>query len=249
MPVFGEVADVANGLLCLAEGNSVEAALAFAAVVPIAGAAVTGAKFTRNAAKAVRASRTVARIETGISATAAVGRAGIGNIARFGRRGNEALPGGIRNVGRSSDEVGNARRADSPNSSCVTSSFVPRTNVLMADGSVKPIEEIELGDMVWATNPVTGEQGPRAVTALRGSYGDKVLVEFTVDGELFVGTDNHPIWVVNRDAWVHAEGLQVGDQVLDAQGEIGVVDSIDVYQVETQQVHNLTSTAFTPTTS
>ena len=48
---------------------------------------------------------------------------------------------------------------------------------------------------------------------LRGSYGDKVLVEFTVDSELFVGTDNHPIWVVNGDAWVHAEGLQVGDQV------------------------------------
>lgn len=85
VPVFGEVADVANGLLYLAEGNTLEAGLAFAAVVPIAGAAVTGAKCTRNAAKAVRASRTVARIDTGIGATAAVNRAGIDNITRFGR--------------------------------------------------------------------------------------------------------------------------------------------------------------------
>ena len=116
MPVFGEVADVANGLLCLAEGNSVEAALAFAAVVPIAGAAVTGAKFTRNAAKAVRASRTVARIETGISATAAAGRAGIDNITRFGRQGTEALEGGVRNAskpaGATADAGANARRAE-----------------------------------------------------------------------------------------------------------------------------------------
>ena len=45
---------------------------------------------------------------------------------------------------------------------------------------------------------------------------------------------------MNRGAWVHAEELQPGDQVLDAQGEIGIVDSVDVYQVKTQQVHNLT---------
>ena len=115
VPVFGEVADVANGLLYLAEGNTLEAGLAFPAVVPIAGAAVTGAKFTRNATKAVRASRTVARIETGIGATAAVNRAGIDNIARFGRQGNEAFEGGIRDAsaaGRRADVGGSADSVD-----------------------------------------------------------------------------------------------------------------------------------------
>lgn len=59
----------------------------------------------------------------------------------------------------------------------------------MADGSAKPIEQIELGDMAWATNPITSESGLREVMALRDSFGDKVLVEFTVDDELFIGAE------------------------------------------------------------
>lgn len=50
--------------------------------------------------------------------------------------------------------------------SCPTSnSFVPGTKVVMADGSSKPIEEVELGDYVLATDPETGQTVSRKVVA------------------------------------------------------------------------------------
>lgn len=53
VPVIGEVADVANGLLYLAEGDYTNAALSLAAAVPVVGQAVTGLKTTYKGANAV----------------------------------------------------------------------------------------------------------------------------------------------------------------------------------------------------
>jgi RHS repeat-associated protein len=55
VPGLGEVADGANAVLYLAEGNKTDAALSAAAMIPFAGAAVTGAKFIRKAEKMVAA--------------------------------------------------------------------------------------------------------------------------------------------------------------------------------------------------
>ena len=46
-----------------------------------------------------------------------------------------------------------------------SNSFVPGTKVVMADGSSKPIEEVELGDYVLATDPETGQTVSRKVVA------------------------------------------------------------------------------------
>jgi RHS repeat-associated protein len=45
-------------------------------------------------------------------------------------------------------------------------SFVGETLVLLADGTTKPISQVEVGDEVLATDPETGLQGPRMVTAV-----------------------------------------------------------------------------------
>jgi hypothetical protein len=45
-------------------------------------------------------------------------------------------------------------------------SFSGDTEVLMAGGTTKPIEDVQVGDDVLATDPVTGERGPRKVTEL-----------------------------------------------------------------------------------
>ncbi|EHY88512.1 Hint domain-containing protein, partial [Saccharomonospora azurea] len=58
---------------------------------------------------------------------------------------------------------------------------MPGTGVLLADGRVKPVEEVEVGDRVWATDSETGEEGPRTVVATITSSGIKELVEVTVD--------------------------------------------------------------------
>ncbi|WP_150244127.1 RHS repeat-associated core domain-containing protein [Nocardiopsis quinghaiensis] len=60
-------------------------------------------------------------------------------------------------------------------------SFAPGTRVVMADGSTRPIEEVEVGEKVLATDPETGEQTARTVLATIIGSGSKHLVEITVD--------------------------------------------------------------------
>lgn len=49
VPVVGEIADVANGVIYTIQGQGTNAALSFAATIPIAGWAATGAKWARKA--------------------------------------------------------------------------------------------------------------------------------------------------------------------------------------------------------
>lgn len=60
----------------------------------------------------------------------------------------------------------------------------------MADGSTKRIEDVEVGDLVLATDPETGEAGGRMVLALIIGQGDKDLVEVTVDTVVRAGPWN-----------------------------------------------------------
>ncbi|CAL9412059.1 hypothetical protein SUDANB106_01689 [Streptomyces sp. enrichment culture] len=55
VPVVGEVADVANGLWYMAEGNYVDGALSMAAAIPGAGTAATAAKWAKKGADAAGA--------------------------------------------------------------------------------------------------------------------------------------------------------------------------------------------------
>ncbi|WP_236567814.1 RHS repeat-associated core domain-containing protein [Nocardiopsis sp. FR6] len=100
-----------------------------------------------------------------------------GKAAELGRK-ISALGGdlidGVRGLVRSNRKVDNL--------SCpLNNSFVPGTRVMMADGSTKPIEEVEVGERVLATDPETGEQTARRVLATIVGSGAKTLVEITVD--------------------------------------------------------------------
>ena len=57
-----------------------------------------------------------------------------------------------------------ARFSDDTAALCRSNSFVPATLVLMADGTTERIDDVQIGDMVMATDPETGERGPRRVT-------------------------------------------------------------------------------------
>ena len=54
--------------------------------------------------------------------------------------------------------------------------------MLLADGTTKPIEEVEPGDTVQATDPQTGETVSRQVTHTIRTDDDKPFVDVTVDG-------------------------------------------------------------------
>ncbi|WP_246076530.1 RHS repeat-associated core domain-containing protein [Amycolatopsis cihanbeyliensis] len=160
-------------------------------------------------------------------------------------------------IGKSVDAGRGGRRAG-----CPGNSFVSGTMVLLADGTRKPIEDLELGDVVWASDPETGESGPRRVVATHVGRDRKDLVEITVDVDrgdktgTIVATKDHPFWVDEHggliavssvdavtsgtnDDWVTAAELDPGDELLTRDGEQVRVASVRRHTA-TRTVHNLT---------
>ncbi|MFE4790593.1 polymorphic toxin-type HINT domain-containing protein [Streptomyces sp. NPDC056756] len=94
-------------------------------------------------------------------------------------------------------------------------SFPGGTRVLMADGSTKPIERVSVGDMVKASDPTTGETGPRRVEATIYTPDDRDFTDIELAGattaSTLTSTDHHPYWVQNRKRWVDAVDLRAGD--------------------------------------
>ncbi|HKT03689.1 MAG TPA: polymorphic toxin-type HINT domain-containing protein [Rugosimonospora sp.] len=127
-------------------------------------------------------------------------------------------------------------------------SFAPDTPVLMADGSHKPISQIQDGDQVVATDPTTGQTADRTVTDTIVGQGDKNLVRITVDTDgnagnatgTLVATDNHPFWVQDLHAWVNAGDLKPGELLRTAAGTYVQITAIQRYTAHNQRVYNLT---------
>nr|WP_239321264.1 RHS repeat-associated core domain-containing protein [Planomonospora parontospora] len=129
-----------------------------------------------------------------------------------------------------------------------TSSFVPGTPVVMADGSRKPIEQVKIGDTVLASDPKSGKVEAKPVIALITSKGDKHLVRLTVDtdgvkGEsigVVVATANHRFWLPELREWRTAGGLRPGNRLrTSASVQIQVIAVTDQVTID-QRVHNLT---------
>ena len=129
----------------------------------------------------------------------------------------------------------------SPATSCTTrNSFTGDTVVLMADGTSKSIKNVQLGDKVIATDPETGQQGARVVTALIRHGGDHDMVKITTGaGTVIHATDQHPFWDTIDQEWVNAEDLTTTDVLVTAGGTEVHVASVSTY-VEDVVAYNLT---------
>ncbi|WP_078937428.1 polymorphic toxin-type HINT domain-containing protein [Streptomyces galbus] len=99
-----------------------------------------------------------------------------------------------------------------------TRCFLAGTDVLMADGSTKNIEDVEVGDEVLATDPDTGETAPREVTRLIVTEDDKHFNELSIatdEGiEKITATHEHPFWSPSQKHWVDAQDLKPGMTLL-----------------------------------
>ncbi|MFJ3496736.1 polymorphic toxin-type HINT domain-containing protein [Streptomyces sp. NPDC086091] len=108
-----------------------------------------------------------------------------------------------------------------------TKCFLAGTEVLLADGSAKRIEEVKVGDEVVATDPETGETGPREVLALIVTEHDKYFNELSIatdDGvEKLTATFEHPFWSPSEHAWVDAAALKSGMTLLTDKGDTVIV--------------------------
>ncbi|MET9611432.1 Hint domain-containing protein, partial [Kitasatospora indigofera] len=112
----------------------------------------------------------------------------------------------------------------------IGNSFSPDTPVLMADGSYRPIGDIQVGDYVAATDPETGVTSAEPVLDVIVGYGTRHIVEISTDTDTSAAplqaTDGHPIWVEDR-GWVKALEVQPGDRLRSPNGTTSVVTSVD----------------------
>ncbi|MDX3524821.1 polymorphic toxin-type HINT domain-containing protein, partial [Streptomyces scabiei] len=271
VPGFGEPADLLNGLWYTAEGNYIDAGLAYASAIPIAGYAASAAKGARYVNKAVDAADTATDATKATEKTkdavdaadkvtppvtpkakdkpapAPPAKAKEAPEAKKGDSGGKKGDG----AEKKSDTGGGGKDTDAPakGKTCETdNSFTPGTLVLMADGSTKPIEDVETGDKVLATDPQTGETTAERVTAEIKGKGLKHLVELTVDTDgtegtstdTITATDGHPFWVPELDAWVDATDLKNGQWLRTSAGTLVQITAVEHRTSGSAIVHNLT---------
>jgi len=105
------------------------------------------------------------------------------------------------------------------------SCFVAGTLVMAVAGMVA-IEKIKSGDKVISTDPETMETSLKTVLE---TYIREVttLVHLTVNGEEIVTTVDHPFYVKNQ-GFIKAGELIVGDELLDVNGNVLLVENFDV---------------------
>lgn len=102
--------------------------------------------------------------------------------------------------------------------------FIPGTQVLLASGETRAIEQIQIGDEVLVDNPTdTSAPVARRVTQVLTSQTHRVLDIDTssMDGEVtghLSPTGEHPFWTLQR-GWIKAESLTVGDILITERGE------------------------------
>ncbi len=96
--------------------------------------------------------------------------------------------------------------------------FLAGTDVLMADGTTKDIEDVEVGDLVLAADPETGETAPRKVTRLIRTEDDKKFNELSIATESGIekltATFEHPFWSPSEQRWIPAHQLAAGMTLL-----------------------------------
>nr|WP_234340660.1 RHS repeat-associated core domain-containing protein [Streptomyces sp. NRRL F-5630] len=126
---------------------------------------------------------------------------------------------------------------------CDLHSFLPETEIQLADGGVKKLEDIALGDMVLATDPKTGRAAPRKVLAVIVTEDDKDFTRLSIHGDRenssITATDTHPFWSLNRGTWVEVSDLRRGELLRDSDGKAARVSSVRHF-TEHQRTYDLT---------
>lgn len=132
-------------------------------------------------------------------------------------------------------QLGGGNRSDC---SCGSGCFLAGTKITMADGTLKAIEEIEVGDVILAYDEETGEMKPDKVKQVHDPVqSDSHLVV----NETIRLTKEHP--VLHAGSWTEIGDLKVGDTLTRADGSLVKIESIEVVQEHTM-VYNFAVNPF-----
>ncbi|MFC4016271.1 polymorphic toxin-type HINT domain-containing protein [Nonomuraea purpurea] len=122
-------------------------------------------------------------------------------------------------------------------------SFPPGTQILLADGAQRAIEDIRVGDQVTATNPESGLTTARPVTNTITTENDENFTRLTLatgrGPATITATDNHPFWLIDAKRWTDAADIRIGDELRSPTGlSLQVTGVLD--QQGRQRTHDLT---------
>ena len=251
IPVIGIFADIANGIWYINEGNYFCAATSFIAALPLIGDAfgitAEGAKYACYFNKFIFGTRAFCNLATfgrSLSQISAISQdLAQKHIAEGKDWDLESTLEVLTGLGYIFEALSSASDfGNNLNGFAASQCFVAGTLVLTIDGN-KPIEEIKAGDLVYSTNPETGEsEYKEVVRAFRKE--SNVLIHIFVNGEEIETTPNHPFWV--EEQWVLAKDLREGDVLTLADGTIDVISNtyaelleqpVIVYNFEVQDFH------------
>lgn len=128
--------------------------------------------------------------------------------------------------------------------SCAKHSFLPGTQVLLADGTTKAIEDVRTGDFVQATDPDTGKTVKKKVVATITTADDKDFTTLTTATKgggksTITATDTHPFWVPELKKWVDAGILRPGQYLRTSTGTHVQIVAVAHY-TKRQQTYDLT---------
>ena len=117
------------------------------------------------------------------------------------------------------------------NSSLVPSAcFIAGTQIRVEDGFCD-IENVKMGDLVWAKDPISGEVSLKKViqTFERESFD---LIHIVVNGETITTTPEHPFYRPSF-GWTSAVDLRAGDELCMLSGELVIIETVQHEILET----------------
>ncbi len=119
--------------------------------------------------------------------------------------------------------------------------FTPDTPVVMADGTTKRIDQVEVGEQILAHDPATGQDVPATVERTFTHENVPTLKVTTTNGSVET-TATHPFYAEGR-GYTPADQLHEGDTLHTPDGQTTQVVSIQATG-RSETVHNLTITGF-----
>jgi RHS repeat-associated protein len=121
--------------------------------------------------------------------------------------------------------------------------FTAGTPVAMGDGSTKPIEAVQPGDLVVSRDPATGETAAKRVVRTFQRQREGSLVLRLASGEELETTEGHPFfiagsgWVLAGNLWIGAPIETLAGQPVELAGMEPHFGTVTVYNMEVEDFH------------